>query len=107
MHALGDVGDGDHLARQGAVLEMVSQQSATRAPRSLVALDGWEDEAMADDSAVSLVDVHAHFLTGRYVEEAKTAGHIHPDGVWAAHARCWSSSSTPRRGSLDKQVRCR
>jgi 6-methylsalicylate decarboxylase len=28
-----------------------------------------------------LVDVHAHFLTDRYVAEAKNAGHTHPDGM--------------------------
>ncbi|MFD0020695.1 amidohydrolase family protein [Streptomyces sp. NPDC058382] len=28
-----------------------------------------------------LVDTHAHFLTPEYVEAARTAGHIHPDGM--------------------------
>ncbi|NEB77603.1 amidohydrolase family protein [Streptomyces sp. SID14478] len=27
------------------------------------------------------VDVHAHFVTDRYVEEARAAGHLHPDGM--------------------------
>ncbi|MFE9687225.1 amidohydrolase family protein [Streptomyces sp. NPDC006285] len=29
----------------------------------------------------ALIDVHAHFVTDRYVEEAKAAGHVHPDGM--------------------------
>jgi predicted TIM-barrel fold metal-dependent hydrolase len=29
----------------------------------------------------ALIDVHAHFLTPRYVEEARTAGHGRPDGM--------------------------
>ena len=28
-----------------------------------------------------LVDVHAHFVTPRYVEEATRAGHDFPDGM--------------------------
>lgn len=32
-------------------------------------------------SAPPLVDVHAHFLTPRYVEAARAAGHEHPDGM--------------------------
>ncbi|MER6523699.1 amidohydrolase family protein [Streptomyces sp. NPDC001508] len=28
-----------------------------------------------------LIDVHAHFLTPRYIEEAKAAGHVRPDGM--------------------------
>lgn len=30
-----------------------------------------------------LVDVHAHFLTPRYLQEAKDAGHLRPDGMAA------------------------
>ncbi|MGW3953256.1 amidohydrolase family protein [Streptomyces sp. NPDC004752] len=29
----------------------------------------------------SLIDVHAHFLTPRYIEAAKAAGHVRPDGM--------------------------
>lgn len=36
---------------------------------------------MADPTAVSLVDVHSHFLTDDYVETASAAGHLHPDGM--------------------------
>ncbi|MFC9835495.1 amidohydrolase family protein [Rhodococcus sp. NPDC127530] len=32
-------------------------------------------------AAESLIDVHAHFVTDRYVNAAKTAGHQHPDGM--------------------------
>jgi predicted TIM-barrel fold metal-dependent hydrolase len=35
----------------------------------------------ADAPRAPLVDVHAHFLTDHYVQAAKDAGHIHPDGV--------------------------
>lgn len=42
-------------------------------------------------TAAALVDVHAHFLTPRYVQEAKAAGHERPDGMpgwpdWDEHA---------------------
>src|ERR1700712_1244071 len=30
---------------------------------------------------VSLIDVHAHYLTDHYVEAAKAAGIVHPDGM--------------------------
>ena len=30
---------------------------------------------------MSLIDVHAHFVTDAYVEAAKAGGHIHPDGM--------------------------
>lgn len=33
------------------------------------------------DARTPLVDVHAHFLTERYVAEARAAGHEHPDGM--------------------------
>ncbi|MFB6556108.1 amidohydrolase family protein [Streptomyces sp. NPDC056405] len=36
-----------------------------------------------DDSRAPLVDVHAHFLTPHYVEQAKNAGHLRPDGMGA------------------------
>ncbi|MFE5700340.1 amidohydrolase family protein [Rhodococcus koreensis] len=41
-------------------------------------------------SPTALIDVHAHFLTSRYIEAAKEAGHIQPDGMpgwptWDAH----------------------
>jgi hypothetical protein len=36
--------------------------------------------ASADPARTPLVDVHAHFLTGHYVQTAKDAGHLHPDG---------------------------
>jgi 6-methylsalicylate decarboxylase len=37
---------------------------------------------MADqDPATELIDVHAHYLTDRYVEAAKAAGITHPDGM--------------------------
>jgi predicted TIM-barrel fold metal-dependent hydrolase len=36
--------------------------------------------ASADPARTPLVDVHAHFLTGHYVQAAKDAGHLHPDG---------------------------
>jgi 6-methylsalicylate decarboxylase len=44
---------------------------------------------MAWDSVEALVDVHAHFLTDRYVAAARAAGHEKPDGmpgwpVWSA-----------------------
>jgi hypothetical protein len=44
---------------------------------------------MAWDSLEALVDVHAHFLTDRYVAAARAAGHEKPDGmpgwpVWSA-----------------------
>jgi 6-methylsalicylate decarboxylase len=32
-------------------------------------------------STENLVDVHAHFLTPRYVAQARAAGHEHPDGM--------------------------
>jgi predicted TIM-barrel fold metal-dependent hydrolase len=35
---------------------------------------------MADADPTPLVDVHAHFLTDRYVRTAIDAGHVHPDG---------------------------
>jgi predicted TIM-barrel fold metal-dependent hydrolase len=35
----------------------------------------------ADPARTPLVDVHAHFLTDHYVQAAKDAGHLHPDGV--------------------------
>lgn len=35
------------------------------------------------DSPEPLVDVHAHFLTPRYLQEAKAAGHLRPDGMGA------------------------
>ncbi len=43
-----------------------------------------------DRAKTPLVDVHAHFLTDRYVTEAMDAGHAHPDGMpswptWTAH----------------------
>lgn len=31
--------------------------------------------------AAPLVDVHAHFVTERYVRAAQAAGHVHPDGM--------------------------
>jgi len=34
----------------------------------------------ADPARTPLVDVHAHFLTGHYVQAAKDAGILHPDG---------------------------
>jgi 6-methylsalicylate decarboxylase len=39
----------------------------------------------ADPTRAPLVDVHAHFLTDRYIEEATAAGHARPDGApgWA------------------------
>jgi predicted TIM-barrel fold metal-dependent hydrolase len=44
---------------------------------------------MAWDSLEALVDVHAHFLTDRYVAAARAAGHEKPDGMpgWPA----WSA----------------
>jgi predicted TIM-barrel fold metal-dependent hydrolase len=33
-----------------------------------------------DPARTPLVDVHAHFLTNHYVQAAKDAGHLHPDG---------------------------
>ena len=44
---------------------------------------------MAWDSLEALVDVHAHFLTDRYVAAARAAGHENPDGMpgWPA----WSA----------------
>jgi hypothetical protein len=43
----------------------------------------------ADPARTPLVDVHAHFLTDHYVQAAKDAGHLHPDGgpgwpAWSA-----------------------
>lgn len=29
----------------------------------------------------ALIDVHAHFVTDRYIEEAQAAGHVRPDGM--------------------------
>ncbi len=42
------------------------------------------------ESPTPLIDVHAHFLTGSYVEAARAAGHNHPDGMpgWPS----WSSA---------------
>jgi predicted TIM-barrel fold metal-dependent hydrolase len=39
----------------------------------------------ADPARPPLVDVHAHFLTDRYIEEATATGHVKPDGApgWA------------------------
>jgi 6-methylsalicylate decarboxylase len=34
----------------------------------------------ADPARTPLIDVHAHFLTGHYVQAAKDAGIFHPDG---------------------------
>ncbi len=41
---------------------------------------------MADATRTPLVDVHAHFLTEEYVQAAKDAGNIEPDGMagWPA-----------------------
>jgi 6-methylsalicylate decarboxylase len=41
---------------------------------------------VTDPTPVPLIDVHAHFLTDRYVEAAREAGHVHPDGMpgWPA-----------------------
>ncbi len=36
---------------------------------------------MTDPARSLLVDVHAHFLTPRYVDAATAAGHEHPDGM--------------------------
>lgn len=36
---------------------------------------------MADTTRTPLVDVHAHFLTEEYVQAAKNAGNIQPDGM--------------------------
>jgi predicted TIM-barrel fold metal-dependent hydrolase len=43
----------------------------------------------ADPARTPLVDVHAHFLTDHYLQAAKDAGHLHPDGgpAWPA----WSA----------------
>jgi predicted TIM-barrel fold metal-dependent hydrolase len=38
-----------------------------------------------------LVDVHAHFTTGRYIEAAKAAGHREPDGMPEAHWPRWTA----------------
>ncbi len=43
----------------------------------------------ADPARTPLVDVHAHFLTDHYVQAAKNAGILHPDGgpgwpAWSA-----------------------
>lgn len=38
-----------------------------------------------------LVDVHAHFTTGRYVEAAKAAGHREPDGMPEAFWPQWTA----------------
>jgi predicted TIM-barrel fold metal-dependent hydrolase len=37
--------------------------------------------ASAGPTRTPLVDVHAHFLTDHYVQAAKDAGHLHPDGM--------------------------
>ncbi|WP_420309194.1 amidohydrolase family protein [Streptomyces sp. YS-B37] len=39
----------------------------------------------------ALIDVHAHFVTARYIEEARAAGHTRPDGMpsWPS----WSPTS--------------
>ncbi|MDN3355803.1 amidohydrolase family protein [Actinomadura sp. DC4] len=39
-----------------------------------------------------LVDVHAHFTTGRYVEAAEAAGHREPDGMPEAHWPRWNAA---------------
>jgi hypothetical protein len=36
---------------------------------------------MAETNRTPLVDVHAHFLTDKYVQAAKDAGIMQPDGV--------------------------
>ena len=33
------------------------------------------------DTDQQLIDVHAHFLTESYVNAARAAGHVHPDGM--------------------------
>ena len=37
--------------------------------------------ASAGPTRTPLVDVHAHFLTDHYVQAARDAGHLHPDGM--------------------------
>lgn len=39
----------------------------------------------------SLVDVHAHFTTPHYIEVAKAAGHVEPDGMPEAYWPGWSA----------------
>jgi predicted TIM-barrel fold metal-dependent hydrolase len=53
--------------------------------------------AMASDT---LIDVHAHYLTDRYVEAAKTAGVVHPDGMPA-----WPSWTVEDHLGLMEQTR--
>jgi predicted TIM-barrel fold metal-dependent hydrolase len=44
----------------------------------------------ADPNRTRLVDIHAHFLTDHYVQAAKDAGHLHPDGV--DHWPTWNAT---------------
>jgi predicted TIM-barrel fold metal-dependent hydrolase len=42
---------------------------------------GSTDSAGTDGRTTPLIDVHAHFVTDRYVAAARAAGHDHPDGM--------------------------
>ncbi|WP_197535756.1 hypothetical protein [Rhodococcus opacus] len=49
---------------------------------------------MTSTGAPALVDVHAHFVTDRYIAAARAAGHHQPDGMpgWPN----WNVAGRPR-----------
>ncbi len=45
------------------------------------------------ESDSPLVDVHAHFTTDRYIEMARAAGHVEPDGMPATYWPRWTAEA--------------